>query len=189
MLRLAKDLWTDQAGFVISAEMVLISTVGVIGLGTGLVAVRDAVNSELAEVACAITALDQSYCYTGFHSYKDPCRRHIKAHTAGSSYLPYWVAATADVECEPVSSHDEPLHPIPEHDPRPHFRERDYDRDGHQDHEEQIIEERVIRRPMRTRQTDAEDSPPPARRLPLPPPKLPGLTPSHDPAPDHPKDR
>ena len=28
MLHLAKDLWTDQSGFVVSAELVLISTVG-----------------------------------------------------------------------------------------------------------------------------------------------------------------
>ena len=85
MMRLAKHLWHDQAGFIVSAELVLISTVGVIGLLTGLTCLRNAVNSELSEVACAISSLDQSYCYTGFHSYKDKCSCVTKARTAGST--------------------------------------------------------------------------------------------------------
>ncbi len=85
MLRLAKNLWNDQAGFIVSAELVLISTVGVIGLVTGLTCVRNAVNAELTDVGCAITSLDQSYCYTGFHSYKNKCTCVTKARTAGST--------------------------------------------------------------------------------------------------------
>ena len=85
MLRLIKQFWHDQAGFVISAELVLISTVLVIGLTTGLTCLRNAVNDELSDVACAITSLDQSYCYTGFHGYKDKCGCVIKARTAGST--------------------------------------------------------------------------------------------------------
>jgi hypothetical protein len=85
MLRLAKQFWSDQAGFIVSAELVLISTVGVIGLVTGLTCLRNAVNDELSDVACAISSLDQSYCYTGFHSYKDKCRCMTKARTAGST--------------------------------------------------------------------------------------------------------
>jgi hypothetical protein len=85
MLRLAKHFWHDQAGFIISAELVLISTVGVIGLVTGLTCLRNAVNDELSDVACAISSLDQSYRYTGFHSYKDKCSCVTKARTAGST--------------------------------------------------------------------------------------------------------
>lgn len=85
MLRLAKQFWHDQAGFIISAELVLISTVLVIGLVTGLTCLRNAVNDELSDVACAISSLDQSYCYTGFHSYKDKCSCVTKARTAGST--------------------------------------------------------------------------------------------------------
>ena len=87
MLHLAKRLWNDQAGFIISAELVLISTVGVIGLVTGLTCLRNAVNDELSDVACAIKSLDQSYCYTGFHSYKDKCSCVTKARTAGSTNI------------------------------------------------------------------------------------------------------
>ena len=101
MLRLAKALWNDQAGFIVSAELVLISSVGVIGLVTGLTCLRNAVNSELSDVSCAISSLDQSYCYTGFHSYKDKCRCQIKARTAGSTN----VHQVDEPELIPVSEH------------------------------------------------------------------------------------
>ncbi len=109
MLHVLKQLWSDQAGFVVSAELVLISTVGVIGLATGLTCVRDAVNSELSDVGCAISSLDQSYCYTGFHSFKDPCHCQIKARTAGSSNVPY-----RNEEAELVPVIEDQLQPLPE---------------------------------------------------------------------------
>jgi hypothetical protein len=58
-------LWKDEGGFVITSELLLIVTIAVIGLIVGFVAVRDAVVQELADVAAAIGALDQSYQYNG----------------------------------------------------------------------------------------------------------------------------
>ena len=40
-------LWKDEAGFLVSAELIFVATILVIGLVTGLVAVRNAVTSEL----------------------------------------------------------------------------------------------------------------------------------------------
>lgn len=60
-----KRLWADQAGFVISAELVLVATVLVIGLLVGMAAVRDSVTNELADVAGAIDDVDQSYAVGG----------------------------------------------------------------------------------------------------------------------------
>ena len=57
-------LWADEAGFVISAELVLVATILVIGMVVGLVTVRDAVVQELADVAGAIGNVSQSYEYT-----------------------------------------------------------------------------------------------------------------------------
>ena len=54
-----------QAGFIVSAELILIATILVIGLIVGMVAVRDATNAELEDVAEAIGALDQSYFFYG----------------------------------------------------------------------------------------------------------------------------
>ena len=47
MKQFALRLWRDEAGFVVSTELVLIATILVIGLITGLVTVRDAVAEEI----------------------------------------------------------------------------------------------------------------------------------------------
>lgn len=54
-----------QAGFIVSAELVLIATILVIGLIVGMVAIRDALTAEMGDVAEAIGALDQSYTDNG----------------------------------------------------------------------------------------------------------------------------
>lgn len=60
-----KRLWNDDAGFVVSFELVLVATVLVIGLTVGLVSVRNAMHSELVELARAIANIDQGYNYCG----------------------------------------------------------------------------------------------------------------------------
>lgn len=62
---IARKLWRDDRGFVISIELILISTIAVIGLITGLTAVRDAVVSELSDVAGAVQDMNQSYSFNG----------------------------------------------------------------------------------------------------------------------------
>lgn len=63
MRNLVMRLWRDEAGFVVSTELVLIATIVVIGLVTGLTAVRDAVVEELADVAAAVGEVNQSYSF------------------------------------------------------------------------------------------------------------------------------
>ncbi|MCA9138861.1 MAG: hypothetical protein KDB00_18950 [Planctomycetales bacterium] len=75
----AKKLWNDDAGFVVSVELVLIATIGVIGLITGLTAVRDGVVSELSDTAGAVQDLNQSYSYNGVVGHS--------ATTAGSNFV------------------------------------------------------------------------------------------------------
>jgi len=58
-------LWKDEAGAVISAEIVLVATILVIGMVVGLKSVRDSVVTELADIAQAIANIDQSYSYSG----------------------------------------------------------------------------------------------------------------------------
>lgn len=78
MKRVLKELWLNEEGYVLSTEMMLYGTVGVVGATTGLAAFRDAINSELGDLSRAIGSLDQSYCYSpvvGHHAY-----------TAGSAF-------------------------------------------------------------------------------------------------------
>lgn len=60
-----KKLWNDDAGAIIAAEYLFVATILVIGIIVGLASVRDAVNTELAELANAYLALSQGYTLSG----------------------------------------------------------------------------------------------------------------------------
>lgn len=61
-------LWNDEAGAVLSAELVLVLTIVVIGVLVGLKALQAAVVTELTDVAGAVGSLNQSYSYGGIES-------------------------------------------------------------------------------------------------------------------------
>jgi Flp pilus assembly pilin Flp len=65
MQSLLSRLWNDDAGFTISTELLFVVTMLVLGLITGWTAVRNSVDSELTELANAISALDQTYSFIG----------------------------------------------------------------------------------------------------------------------------
>ena len=68
MLNFAKKLWMDENGVIISAELVLVLTIPVLGCLVGLREVSIGVIHELADISNAWGALDQSYQYVGFES-------------------------------------------------------------------------------------------------------------------------
>ena len=78
MFKLLKDFWNDECGAVVTAEVGLLATLGIIGATVGLSSVAKSVDEELKETAAAFRSLDQSYCYRGF------CSPY--AATAGSCY-------------------------------------------------------------------------------------------------------
>lgn len=56
-----RKLFNDEAGFVVSAELVLVATIGVLAMVVGLTAVRDSITSELIDISNAFGAVSQSY--------------------------------------------------------------------------------------------------------------------------------
>lgn len=79
MLRTLNALWNDRNGFVVSAELVLVLTIGVLAMIVGLHGVAKSITQEFNDLASAFGALDQSYCFAGLQ----------KAHHArvvGSAY-------------------------------------------------------------------------------------------------------
>ena len=78
-----KSLFRDEAGFIVSAELVLISTIVVVGLVVGLSEVQHAVVAELNDVADAVGSLNQSYCYSGMSVCK---KGGCGAEVAGSAF-------------------------------------------------------------------------------------------------------
>jgi Flp pilus assembly pilin Flp len=67
-----RRLWKEEAGAIVSAEIMLIASILVIGVIVGLKSVRDSVVTELADVAQALANVDQSYSYSatsGHHAF------------------------------------------------------------------------------------------------------------------------
>jgi hypothetical protein len=60
-----RKLASKQGGFVLTTELVLLSTVLVIGLVAGMVTMRDALTAEMEDVSEAIGHLDQTYAFNG----------------------------------------------------------------------------------------------------------------------------
>lgn len=65
MVRLCSALYRDEAGFIVSAELVLVATIAVLSLVVGLSEVALNVNNELEDVGSAFGKLSQSYQYYG----------------------------------------------------------------------------------------------------------------------------
>jgi Flp pilus assembly pilin Flp len=59
------QLINDEAGFIVSAELVLVATIGVLSLIVGLTEVAYNVNNELEDVGSAFGSINQGYQYNG----------------------------------------------------------------------------------------------------------------------------
>ncbi|MCU0872553.1 MAG: hypothetical protein MUE50_09435 [Pirellulaceae bacterium] len=80
-MKVLTQLWRDDLGFIISAELVLIATILVIGMIVGLVSLRDQVVQELGDVGAAFSQLVQSYSFSGITGHT--------SSTAGSAFADF----------------------------------------------------------------------------------------------------
>ena len=67
-------LWNEDVGAIISAEIMLVASILVIGMVVGLTSLRDSVVTELADVGQALAQVNQSYSFgtiQGHHSYSN----------------------------------------------------------------------------------------------------------------------
>ena len=79
-----RALLNDEVGFVVSAELVLIATVLVIGLIVGLSEVQHSVVAELNDVADGIGSVNQGFYYGGLSAKKG--HGGYKSYAFGSSF-------------------------------------------------------------------------------------------------------
>lgn len=84
-MKLITALWADESGLILSAELALIATVGILGLSVMLVAVRDSIGAELTDLSEAFRSLDQSYGYGGLLGCETT--HGFSSFTAGSKFL------------------------------------------------------------------------------------------------------
>ena len=69
MQNLMKQLWADEAGLVLSAELVFVATIGGVGMIVGLSAARDGIQSELIDVGDSITELNNGWALAGIQGH------------------------------------------------------------------------------------------------------------------------
>ena len=68
---LLAKLWQDDAGVILSAEIVLVATILVIGMIVGLVELQCAVVGELSDLGDAISAVCRSCAWVGRSARED----------------------------------------------------------------------------------------------------------------------
>lgn len=83
-----RSLLFDESGFIVTSELVLVSTILVIGMIVGLNQVQYAVAEELKDIGQAIGGLQQSYYFTGFSAVGSAggVQGRMKSHFYGSFF-------------------------------------------------------------------------------------------------------
>ncbi len=74
-----RKLFNDEAGFIVSAELVLVLTIAVLGMVVGLASVKDAVTNELNDLADAFGVIDQTYTVRGLTATSGTNKAHAQA--------------------------------------------------------------------------------------------------------------
>lgn len=77
MKNIITNLINDENGFIVSAELILVATIAVLGMVVGLSEISFGINNELEDVGAAFGSINQSYHVNGIHSPGKAC-------TAGS---------------------------------------------------------------------------------------------------------
>ncbi|QDT30807.1 MULTISPECIES: branched-chain amino acid aminotransferase [Thalassoglobus] len=70
MNALFNSLLNDEAGFIVSAELVLVATIVVLGMIVGLSELALNINNELEDVGSAFSGIQQSYEVRGMQGHK-----------------------------------------------------------------------------------------------------------------------
>lgn len=99
-----KKLWNDEAGAVISAELALVLTVGVLAVIVGISEVAVAVNTELNDISNAIGSLDQSFSVSGMIG-QDRNSGKVKAYSSGSKFNDGIDDCDRNSSCDMVGAH------------------------------------------------------------------------------------
>lgn len=78
MTNLVLQLWNEESGFIISAEMVLVCTMAVLAMVVGLSEVAFGINQELEDTGTAFGTINQSFRFSGMMGHN--------ASSSGSSF-------------------------------------------------------------------------------------------------------
>lgn len=97
-MNLLATLKNDENGFVVSAELVLIGTITVLGMIVGLTEMSYGVNEELEDLGSAVGAINQTYYFT--------LASGKKGEVVGSTFLDFQDECdnSCDISCNSPAS-------------------------------------------------------------------------------------
>ncbi|MBM83457.1 MAG: hypothetical protein CMJ78_23100 [Planctomycetaceae bacterium] len=96
-----KALHDDEFGVVLSAELVLVLTIAVLAMVSGLNEVATAINTELNDLSNAFGHLNQSYRVTGFNGFSNNSFK-VKNSVAGSTWIDAQDDCDNNISCDLV---------------------------------------------------------------------------------------
>lgn len=87
MKKLLQELIDNDSGLILSAELVLVLTIAVLGVVVGLTQIQTAVVTELQDISLALSGMNQSFGTPGFLG----CRKWwgLTSFTAGSGFIDF----------------------------------------------------------------------------------------------------
>ena len=93
-MKMFNALAADENGFIVSAEIVLVGTILVLGVIVGLTELSYGVNEELEDLGSAIGSINQTYCYS--------LAKGKKGHVYGSEFNDYRdeCDSSSDISCD-----------------------------------------------------------------------------------------
>lgn len=94
-----RTLLHDEAGFLISAELILIFTLMFCGVAVGSAVLRDAVVQEFGDVAEAVGSLNQSYQFNSVSAPSSGETVSFHAACSGSGFADQ----ADDCDCDPIT--------------------------------------------------------------------------------------
>jgi hypothetical protein len=98
-MRTFAALLNDEAGFIVSAELVLVATISVLALVVGLSEVAYAVNQELNDVSEAFGSLNQSFSFSGFRVCSSGCKESFAAGSFFRDHIDSCDQNECDIAC------------------------------------------------------------------------------------------
>lgn len=96
-----RQLLNDESGVIVSAELVLVLTIGVLAMVVGLSEVATAVITEMNDVSNAIGSVNQSFGVTGFRGDGGPSGK-VKAFILGFTFIDAVDDCDLNTTCEIV---------------------------------------------------------------------------------------
>lgn len=103
-MNILNALRNDENGFVVSAELVLVGTILVVGMIVGLTELSYGVNEELEDLGSAIGGINQTYYFT--------LASGKKGEVVGSTFLDFAdeCDSQGDLTCDSAAQPERPYH-------------------------------------------------------------------------------